>query len=194
MDLNELHIAKLTQLNAMLDDGFPVPRAYIEMAGEVKSGVILGYIEHLCQPETPINAVVQPLSPHPFRIIDEDGNYWTYRRDDWWWDELCLTARQAKRCLKILSEKDLIKIRKMSASEIMNVVMRKGPQHLTDPFSKVKTCNWCHCETYVLHEHHYPILARDNGAKTIGICANCHSEYHFLKTVKLLRINIEVKR
>ena len=142
MDLNELeHIAKLTQLNSMLDDGFPVPRTYIDMAGDLKAGIMLGYIEHLCQPET----------PNPFRIIDEDGNYWTYQRDDWWWDGLCLTARQAKRCLKILSEKDLIKIRKMSASEIMDVVTRKKPQMLKDPFSKVNICNWCQGETYVLH-------------------------------------------
>ena len=39
-------------------------------------------------------------------------------------------------------------------------------------------CEWCGNESYVLHKHHYPILASDGGTDTVSICPNCHYAYH----------------
>lgn len=39
-------------------------------------------------------------------------------------------------------------------------------------------CDWCGMESYVLHEHHYPIPKCRGGKDTVHICPNCHSTYH----------------
>ncbi len=39
-------------------------------------------------------------------------------------------------------------------------------------------CEWCGCECYTLHEHHYPISRKAGGTKTVQICPNCHATYH----------------
>lgn len=41
-----------------------------------------------------------------------------------------------------------------------------------------KVCEWCGCQTTILHNHHYPIPKRKGGKKTVSICSNCHSEFH----------------
>lgn len=41
-------------------------------------------------------------------------------------------------------------------------------------------CAWCKCKTVVLHAHHFPVHKCMGGKKTVGICPNCHAEYHYL--------------
>ena len=33
----------------------------------------------------------------------------------------------------------------------------------------------------LLHEHHYPITKNNGGTQTVGICATCHYEFHYMK-------------
>lgn len=39
-------------------------------------------------------------------------------------------------------------------------------------------CEWCGQQSYMLHEHHYPIPRCNGGTDTVHICPNCHSAYH----------------
>jgi len=48
-------------------------------------------------------------------------------------------------------------------------------------------CAWCHSLTYSLESHHYPILKSEGGLRTVDICANCHSEFHYLLGAALFR-------
>lgn len=48
---------------------------------------------------------------------------------------------------------------------------------------KGKICEWCKQESYVLQEHHYPIMAKDGGTKVVQICPNCHYTFHKLLEV-----------
>jgi hypothetical protein len=43
-----------------------------------------------------------------------------------------------------------------------------------------RDCSWCKAKTPHTHAHHFPIPACDGGLVTVDICANCHTEYHFL--------------
>lgn len=53
-----------------------------------------------------------------------------------------------------------------------------------------KKCSWCQIKTYILTEHHYPVLKKEGGNKTVSICPTCHDEYHYLmyydRIIKLL--------
>ena len=41
-------------------------------------------------------------------------------------------------------------------------------------------CEWCGKESYILHKHHYPIPACENGKEIVNICPNCHYTFHTL--------------
>ena len=68
-----------------------------------------------------------------------------------------------------------------SEKEILWRMKVKTPQKLA---GSRKNCDWCNAETLILHSHHYPVRKCDGGKETVSICANCHSEYHFLSDVK----------
>lgn len=44
-----------------------------------------------------------------------------------------------------------------------------------------KLCTLCKSTTAQLHNHHYPIKASEGGTETIGICPNCHFEFHYME-------------
>lgn len=46
--------------------------------------------------------------------------------------------------------------------------------------NKGLVCEWCGKESYILHRHHYPILASRGGQDTVRICPNCHATYHYI--------------
>lgn len=46
---------------------------------------------------------------------------------------------------------------------------------------KGQRCEWCGKECYILHEHHYPIPAKNGGTEIVRICPNCHMTYHSIK-------------
>lgn len=39
-------------------------------------------------------------------------------------------------------------------------------------------CQWCGKQSFILHKHHYPILASNGGKDIVNICPNCHYTYH----------------
>ncbi len=64
--------------------------------------------------------------------------------------------------------------------EVVSQLEKKSPQHFIINGEPERQCNWCACVTVALEEHHYPISKADGGTETIGICANCHCEFHYL--------------
>lgn len=56
-----------------------------------------------------------------------------------------------------------------------------------------EVCEWCEVTTSVLHKHHHPVPKSKGGKEVVGICPNCHHEFHYhSKTIKLLLSNDEV--
>ena len=55
-----------------------------------------------------------------------------------------------------------------------------------------KVCTLCNSTTAQLHFHHYPLKASEGGTETIGICPNCHFEFHYMEynyEINLEKIN-----
>ena len=72
---------------------------------------------------------------------------------------------------------------KISESEIVELLNRKTPQKLNLRNGiDFDVCDWCKGETYALHGHHHPIPKSKGGKEIVNICANCHYEFHELKT------------
>ncbi len=75
----------------------------------------------------------------------------------------------------------------MSPDDAKNLICGKvGQSGLGD-----LTCEWCNGSTLVLHDHHFPIPARDGGTDTVAICPNCHAEYHMLLDTPLYLLQPE---
>jgi hypothetical protein len=45
----------------------------------------------------------------------------------------------------------------------------------------------------LIHKHHYPVRAKDNGDKTINLCVRCHQLFHFLTDNGLVIVSEKVK-
>lgn len=71
-----------------------------------------------------------------------------------------------------------------SDSLILKLIKNKQPQFFVDG----KTCEWCMGTSPLIEKHHFPIPRKNGGKEVVNICANCHGEYHFLKTRGLNRL------
>lgn len=77
--------------------------AYIDIAGGLVEGTLLGQIMYWFTPDKDGNIRTQ---------IEKDGEYWIAKKRSEWWDEIRITDRQYDRAIKTLLEKDLIIIAK----------------------------------------------------------------------------------
>jgi len=88
------------------------------------------------------------------------------------------------KCLKTLQAARVIVNYESNAFVIVNILKAK---HLEGTGYGRLQCAWCLCSTVTLAFHHYPIAKADGGADTVGICNNCHSEYHYLLSQPIYR-------
>jgi len=88
------------------------------------------------------------------------------------------TCREEKlnRILQELQEFSLIKVG-LSPQEAKNKCISK---EMLGQGQGPLVCSWCHCFTYTLHRHHWPISQQEGGTETVPICPTCHAEYHAL--------------
>jgi hypothetical protein len=88
-----------------------------------------------------------------------------------------LSTRRIKIELKVLEELNLISMNYLTPEEIVTILRGKK---LDRKGIGTKKCNWCGCNSFRLHSHHYPISKAEGGKEVIDICSNCHLEYHYL--------------
>lgn len=82
-----------------------------------------------------------------------------------------------KRIISKLETLGLIK--KVNTNRKMIIDKLKSKPSVTGVGSKV--CALCKSTTAQLHNHHYPLKASEGGTETIGICPNCHFEFHYME-------------
>lgn len=84
-----------------------------------------------------------------------------------------------------VSKEKLAKIKKHLAKlGYLNIINRTPNElkNMTIELShKGKKCEWCQKESYVLQEHHFPILNKNGGTDIVLICPNCHYTFHKLE-------------
>lgn len=90
--------------------------------------------------------------------------------------------------IKELKDKNIISIKKSDKSDLA-IEMLLISKNMKGKGIWQRVCEWCHCNTFILHEHHYPIARKDGGEETVGICPSCHFEFHFLQTSYIIEIN-----
>ena len=62
--------------------------------------------------------------------------------------------------------------------EITNLLQKKCGQVVDDvKFLDLKSCQWCHAETYILHQQYFPLESYKGGKETVSICPSCRDEY-----------------
>ena len=67
----------------------------------------------------------------------------------------------------------------MPAEKIKDIIIKSKAEVANCGMGSVK-CAWCGTHTAILHDHHYPVKRSDGGTKTVSICPNCHTEFHYL--------------
>ena len=74
--------------------------AYVDMAGDLVSGLLLSQIVYWHLPN-------QETGKTKLRV-EKDGHLWVAKNRDDWWKEIRITAKQVDRAIKVLSSKGLI--------------------------------------------------------------------------------------
>ena len=110
------------------------------------------------------------------------------------WEHLCGGRKLSNKQMKVLHKAGFVDKIKFSNEEIAEFLQKKISQKLIEKeIADFLLCQWCKCETYVLHKHHYPITKKQGGNETVNICANCHYEFHCLTAKHKYVANKEIK-
>ncbi|HRZ18486.1 MAG TPA: hypothetical protein P5136_00275 [Methanofastidiosum sp.] len=101
-------------------DTIDVKRIYIDIAGDLITGIFLSQLIHWHLPSKKHSKDTKLM------IFDRTGKGWLAKKRTDWWDECRLTPRQVDRSLKILKEKGLIytKIKKFKGEPQIHIHFR----------------------------------------------------------------------
>lgn len=80
-------------------DTIDVKRIYIDMAGDLVSGVLLSQIVYWHLPSK---------SGEVRLTVEKDGKYWLAKKRDDWWDECRITPKQFDRSINVLEERQTV--------------------------------------------------------------------------------------
>lgn len=93
----------LMQLEKFSRDSFRVKRTYVDLAGDLVSGILLGQIVFWFTPNEEGKSKLR---------VFKDGLWWLAKGRGDWWDEIRISEKQFDRAIRILEEKGLVELRK----------------------------------------------------------------------------------
>lgn len=102
-------------------DSFRVNRAYVNIAGDLVSGILLGQIVYWHLPNKE--------GKSKLRVFKEDC-YWLAKERSAWQEEICITPKQYDRAIKILIEKSLVVAKRFKFNGSPTVHIRLNDEEL----------------------------------------------------------------
>lgn len=101
-------------------------------------------------------------------------------------EEFCKIAEKTgKKYLSKLVREGFLNLHELTPQEAKTLVLQKQGQTDFNLFDN--NCEWCKCNTAVLHDHHYPTPKSKGGVEVVSICPNCHYEFHFVEKTKFYK-------
>lgn len=91
------------QYEKFTNESFRVNRAYVRIAGDLVSGILLGQIVYWNLPNKDGNSKLR---------VFKEGQYWLAKERNSWQEEVCITPKQYDRAIKILIDKGLVVAKK----------------------------------------------------------------------------------
>lgn len=89
----------LFQAERFAEDAFRVKRAYIDAAGDLVAGILLGQLVYWFMPDHQGRRKV---------TLERDGDFWLAKGRGDWWDEIRISPKQYDRAIKILEDKGFV--------------------------------------------------------------------------------------
>lgn len=121
--MNELY--KLEQFSR---DSFRVKRTYIDVAGDLISGMLLGQIVYWNLPNENGNSKL--------RVRKENALWLAKGRNDWW-DEIRITPKQFDRAIKILKDKNLVEVKNFKFNGSPTVHIKLNIKEVTEKVNSI---------------------------------------------------------
>ena len=85
------------------NESFRVNRAYVRIAGDLVSGILLGQIVYWHLPNKDGKSKLR---------VFKEGQHWLAKERSAWQEEVCITPKQYDRAIKVLIDKDLVVAKK----------------------------------------------------------------------------------
>ena len=90
------------------------------------------------------------------------------------------SERSVLRLMQDLAEHGLLLCQPLTEEAAAAALQAKTPQQSQVGLTLPAVCSWCSCRTAYLHQHHYPVPKAQGGIDTVGVCPNCHAEFHHI--------------
>lgn len=91
------------QYEKFTNESFRVNRAYVRIAGDLVSGILLGQIVYWNLPNKDGKSKLR---------VFKEGQYWLAKERSAWQEEVCITPKQYDRAIKVLIDKGLVVAKK----------------------------------------------------------------------------------
>lgn len=109
------------QYEKFTNESFRVNRAYVRIAGDLVSGILLGQIVYWHLPNKDGKSKLR---------VFKEGQYWLAKERTSWQDEVCITPKQYDRAIKILIDKGLVVAKKFKFNGSPTVHVRLNEDEL----------------------------------------------------------------
>lgn len=116
-------LQSLLAIERFAEDAFRVKKTYVDMTGDLLSGILLGQIVYWHLPSKDGRSKLR---------VQKEGKLWLAKGRADWYDEIRITPKQFDRAIKILVEKDFIetKLFKFDGSPMVHIHLH--PEHVID--------------------------------------------------------------
>ncbi|WP_290756937.1 MULTISPECIES: hypothetical protein [unclassified Exiguobacterium] len=116
-------LQSLLAIERFAEDAFRVKKTYVDMTGDLLSGILLGQIVYWHLPSKDGRSKLR---------VQKEGKLWLAKGRADWYDEIRITPKQFDRAIKILVEKGFIETRlfKFDGSPMVHIHLH--PEHVID--------------------------------------------------------------
>lgn len=121
---------ELFQLEHFSRDSFRVKRAYVDAAGDLVAGILLGQIVYWNLPNDEGKSKLKVI---------KDGEKWLAKGRSDWWDEIRITPKQFDRAIKILEAKNFVETKKFKFDGAPTVHIKLKTLELTQRVKSILT-------------------------------------------------------
>lgn len=116
-------LQSLLAIERFAEDAFRVKKTYVDMTGDLLSGILLGQIVYWHLPSKDGRSKLR---------VQKEGKLWLAKGRADWYDEIRITPKQFDRAIKILVDKDFIETKLFKFDGSPTVHIHLHPEHVID--------------------------------------------------------------
>lgn len=118
------------QLETFARNGFMVRIPYVKITGDLVAGILLGQIVYWNMPNEKGESKLK---------VKKNGEYWLAKGREDWYEEICITAKQYDRAIKILIDKGFVEVNRFKFDGAPTIHIKLNINKVTERVKSIFT-------------------------------------------------------